>query len=83
MVILKVPKGSEYLDYIKFRYGKEEYIPPETVGITCTIGFILALPNIILYIVKKYQKKNDGIKMYFSYEYNVKFCLWKFVRIFI
>ena len=62
MVILKVPQGSKYLDYIKFRYGKEEYIPPETINITCTIGLILALPNIILYIVKKCQKKMTASK---------------------
>lgn len=62
MVVLKVPAGSKYLQHIKFRYGKEEYAPPENVELTCTIGFILALPNIIMYIVKKCEDKMTASK---------------------
>jgi hypothetical protein len=57
MVVLKVPEGSKNLRTIQFRYGNEEYIPPETYDTTMKLGFILALPNIIFYIVKKCQKK--------------------------
>jgi hypothetical protein len=62
MVVLKVRKNSKNLQYIKFRYGKEEFYPPETVGATCLFGFILALPNIIMYIVRKCQNKMTATK---------------------
>ena len=62
MVVLKIPAGSKNLQYIKFRYGKEEYIPPAHVIFTCTIGLILALPNIIMYIVRKCQDKMTASK---------------------
>ena len=62
MVVLKVPEGSKNLRTIQFRYGNEEYIPPETYDTTMKLGFILALPNIIFYIVKKCQKKMTASK---------------------
>ena len=57
MVILKIPKGSKENPYIKFRYGKEEYIPPSHILFSSLIGLALALPNIIMYILRKVRNK--------------------------
>jgi len=62
MVVLKIPKDSNYLQHIKFRYGKEEYVPPENVELTCTIGLLLAMPNLIMYVVKKLEDKMTASK---------------------
>jgi len=62
MVVLKIPAGSKNLQHIKFRYGKEEYVPPENVELTCTIGLLLAMPNLIMYIVKKCEDKMTASK---------------------
>ena len=56
-VLFTIPKSQNYVKFIKFRYGKEEFVPPTHVVFTCLLSLLIASPNIIMYIVRKKKKR--------------------------
>jgi len=56
-IVLKIPSGSESLQYIKFRYGKEKFVFKKHFIFPLLLGLILALPNILFQIIRKLKSK--------------------------
>ena len=57
IVLFYIPKSPNYVKIIKFKYGKEEYVPPTHTYFTFLLSLIIASPNIIMYIVRKRKKR--------------------------
>lgn len=55
-IILNFEKDKNF-NYIKFRYGSEEYVPPAHILYSSLIGLALAFPNIFLNIIRRIRNK--------------------------
>ena len=52
-VIFKIPQAQKGIYYIQFRYGVRSIIPPSHVIYSCLLSLILALPNLIMFSIRK------------------------------
>ena len=62
-VIFKIPKPGNGIQYIQFRYGVRTFIPPSHVIYSCLFGLILALPNLIMFYIRKKKTKMSASRL--------------------